>query len=154
MMEASLIPQYTSQRYDRMPVGSGSEYRRTLLYIPVNGIVAGEIWDIHAMIHATNNDLRSRGYGLALTTEIRCGYDSSHDRDGFSLADDSGSFNIGVEAHHGLVNRRALYEWPTDEEDTRYIKFIVWASSTQAQSGDDCNITPNRSTLSLLRHTP
>jgi hypothetical protein len=153
-MQTLFVPQHTNQRYDRMPVGDGSEYARTILYIPVSGIVAGEIWDVHAMVHATNNDLRSRGYGFALTTEIRCGYDSSHERDGFSLADDSGSFNVGVEAHHGLINRRALYEWPHDEPNTRFVKFIVWASSTQAQGSDDCELTPNRSTLSMLRHIP
>lgn len=146
------------ERYAAIPVELDGSEPRTIMYINELDLpTLGEIWDISFHIHATNDDLRARGAGLYLTTEIRIGFTTNHLRDGFYVAKAQGSFNIGVEAHHGLIIRRALFEWDQQKLDalnsqTPIVKGIIWAGSTQAQGSDVCAIDVGCGHLKLLRH--
>jgi hypothetical protein len=160
-----MFPEYfespVSERYTDMPVKSDYTGARCIMYIPIAQLpVVGEIWDISSEIHVTNDDLRARGKALALTTTVLLGDTANHDNIGVSLIKASGSFNVGVEAHHGLVSRRAPVRWTQEMVDiaatlgTPTLKFLIWASSTAWQSGDRCDITQNRGHLRMLRYVP
>ncbi|MGH1542732.1 MAG: hypothetical protein ACRBHB_20100 [Arenicella sp.] len=149
------------ERYSEIPVYTNGSGVRTLMYINNISIpVAGEIWDVEYEVHVTNDDLRARGKGVAATTEVRIGVDTSHNRSGyFACSRANGSFNVGVEAHHGLISRRCLFKWTqADIDDLNNInpvlKAYLWASSTAAQSGDKLKVDQGRGKLVLLRHIP
>ena len=155
------------ERYVDIPVRTDGSAVRTVMYINnLTPPVPGEIWDIEYEIHVTNDDLRERDRGVAATTEVRIGFDTSHSRgngDGsFRCSRANGSFNVGVEAHHGLISRRCLFEWTQELVEgvtAQYpklpvVKAYLWASSTAAISGDRLEIDQGRGKLVLLRHKP
>jgi len=142
-------------------------YDRCIRFIEMPRPSLGDIWDVSCEVHATNDDLRARGNGLYLTTEVLIGPGNGNSR--FYTINNvpqplpiviraNGSYNIGPEAHHGLIARRSLYKWTQERLDyiaaypAIYLKFMIWSGSTQAQSGDRCVITPGRGLLECLVH--
>lgn len=149
-----------SERYTSLVVKDSDAPKYCIFYIEMPRPVLGEIWVVSSEIHGTNDDLRARGYGLHLTTEIRVDDNTSNTRGGLEIARANGSFNIGPEAHHGLIPRPNMMEWTQADIDyvsgwgAVYLKFFAWAGSTQAQSGDRCDITSGRGHLKCLRIVP
>lgn len=161
------------ERYSDIPVSDGAlsftdpsyPYDRCIRYVAMPRPVVGEIWDISMELHATNDDLRARDKALALTTEILIGPQPSNSRFTNGVIQlvvlrANGSYNIGPEAHHGLISRRAVIQWDAEKiayiaaYETIYVKLMAWAISTAAESGDRCEITPNRGFLRVLRYAP
>lgn len=143
------------ERYSDIPVETDGSSPRCMMYIKPDIPNAGDIWTITVEIHVTNDDLRARGSGVACTTEVRIGEDTSHARDGFKVIRANGSFNVGVEAHHGLILRTKSIEWTQAMIDDisgwtdLAVKFMVWGSSTAAISGDRLVIDEGRGFMQL-----
>lgn len=157
-------------RYSTIPVGTDVSYNepncpydRCLRFIEMPRPQLGDIWDISCEVHATNDDLRSRSSGLYLATEILVGPTTGNTRHlGTAVllkaCDAVGAYNIGAEAHHGLISRRAIIKWTQDKitqvaaYENIFIKFMVWSGSTAALAGDICDITENKGHLTCLVH--
>lgn len=149
--------EFYPERYTEIPVmTNGSEARCMMAITGLPIPQPNELWRTTFEIHGTNNMLRSRGYGAHLTTEVRVGFDTSHVRDGFSVLRANGGINVGVEAHHTLASRAKSIKWTEAmiealQGRAPVIKLMVWAGSTQAESGDKLEITPGRGFLQLER---
>lgn len=121
--------------------------------LEVFDIVPGEMWMVFAEAHATNDDLRDRGKGLAWVTQLRWGADCDGVSDGDGIDRANGTFNLGPEAHHGFVTRVGSYVW-TEPQVSVWVKLMTHAKSTAAISGDDLKIDQNRGRLWVLRIKP
>lgn len=168
-----LYEDLSAERYTDMPASAGVvpyndplfNSDRCIRYIEMPRPTLGEIWDVSAEVHVTNDDLRSRGFGLYVTTEVIVGDTTGNSRlvDGLlplQIIKPSGAYNVGPEAHHGLIPRRGIIKWTQadlnyiSQYETIYLKYMVWSGSTQYQSGDRCEITPGRGQLKVLVWEP
>lgn len=151
-----------SERYTTVPVESDSSNPRTIFYVvPDPHPVVGEVWIVSFEIHVTNDDLRAQDKGVAATTEVRLGYDTSHERaSGFNLIRANGTFNIGVEAHHGLISRTKTIYWTQQMVDDAnamsdvVAKMMIWASSSGQSGQYDLEIGQNRGFFQITRFRP
>lgn len=146
------------ERYDSLPVREDGSGAKCVMYVTMPKPSVGEIWTVTSEIHVTNNDLRRRDKGVACTTEVRIGSSPDHDRGSdLPFVRANGSFNVGVEAHHGLIPRSRSMVWTRDLVDAVaawdgvYVKQYVWASSTAARSGDRLEIDQGRGFIQVLR---
>lgn len=141
------------ERYTEIRVWDDHTKARCLMYVEGPRPSVGDIWRWTSEVHVTNNDLRLRDKGVAVTTEVRIGPDSSHNR-GYDTTQPApmpfiranGTFNVGKEAHHGLIGRTKSIEWTQEmvdavaDWDQVIAKFMIWASSTAYQSSDRLDI--------------
>jgi hypothetical protein len=154
------IYQSNAERYAKLKVTDGSGEARAIFMLESPLPEVGDIWHLTAEIHVTNDELRGRGRGVACTTEIRVAPDRSNERSGMALLRANGTFNVGVEAHHGLIARSKWIEWTQemvdelDPHDRLYVKFFAWAHSTAAERGDELTVTRGRGFLELVVFRP
>jgi hypothetical protein len=150
------IYQANAERYAKLKVADGSGEARAIFVLESPFPEVGDIWHLTAEIHVTNDELRDRGRGVACTTEIRVAPDRSNDRSGVTLLRANGTFNVGVEAHHGPITRSIWIEWTqemvdkVERHDRLYVKFFAWAHSTAAERGDELTVTRGRGFLQLV----
>lgn len=146
------------ERYNSLPVKKDGSGVKCLFFVSMPKPKVGEIWTVTSEIHVTNNDLRNRDAGVACTTEVRMGSSPANDRGAdLPFVRANGSFNVGVEAHHGLITRTKSIVWTQGMIDSVaswegvYVKTYVWASSTSARSGDRLEIDVGRGFSQVLR---
>ncbi|GAB4373876.1 MAG: hypothetical protein Kow00114_36100 [Kiloniellaceae bacterium] len=102
---------------------------------------AGESLDLYFEVHGTNDDIRARGGGVAWVTQAFLAPDQTDQRNGYALNWANGTFNLGPEAHHGLICREGSHVFEADEPGPLYFKVMSHAKSTAAQSGDKLDIS-------------
>ena len=172
-----MIPQlYESPvrpRYGRMqvlPTAPSEEARTAAMRVPMyiampDRPVAGELWAINWEMHFTNNTLRAKGVGLFVTSEIRVAADSTQTRNGLQILDASGAYNIGVEAHHGLITRTVTWLWTPERvaqfaalvpDGAPVVKLVIWSGSAGVTRTPYpyVDISQDRGLLQCLRWLP
>ena len=118
-----------------------------------NGFLAGDEISIYCEVHGTNDDARSEGVGVAWVTEFRLKDNQSNDRlDGtfnVPMHHDSGHFNVGVEAHHGLISREGAYTFTDDYSGELYFCLMSHVKTTNVpnDTSPDFDLTQDRTHL-------